>query len=136
MRDVAYVALGSNIGDRASYLGFARDRLARLPRSRVRALSVVEETAPIGPVPQGPFLNQMVALETDLSPGELLEQLLAIEREAGRVRGERWGPRTLDLDIVMFERQSVSTDVLVVPHPELPNRDFWTRGLRELRTAT
>lgn len=135
MRDVAYVALGSNVGDRGAYLAMARERLAALPRSRVRAVSSIEETAPLGPVAQGPFLNQMVALETDLEPTELLEALQGIERAAGRIRGERWGPRTLDLDIVLFERRTVSTDRLVVPHPELPRRDFWQRELDELRAG-
>lgn len=133
MRDVAYIALGSNIGDRAAYLALAREGLAAIPRSRLRQVSSIEETPPIGPVPQGPYLNQMAALETDLDPDELLEALHAIERAAGRVRRERWGPRTLDLDIVLFEKGSVSTPRLVVPHPALPEREFWQRGLGELR---
>jgi 2-amino-4-hydroxy-6-hydroxymethyldihydropteridine diphosphokinase len=136
MRDVAYVALGSNLGDRAAYLALARERLAALPRSRLRGVSSVEETEPLGPVPQGPYLNQMIALETELDPTELLEALLRIERAAGRRRDARWGPRTLDLDIVLFEKQSVATDRLVVPHPELERRDFWRRGLSELRAGT
>jgi 2-amino-4-hydroxy-6-hydroxymethyldihydropteridine diphosphokinase len=136
MRDVAYIALGSNLGDRAAYLALGRASLAALPRSRLRALSSIEETAPLGPVEQGPYLNQMVALETDLAPAELLDALQAIERDAGRTRESRWGPRTLDLDIVLFERQTVETDDLVVPHPELPRRAFWQRELDELRGAT
>jgi 2-amino-4-hydroxy-6-hydroxymethyldihydropteridine diphosphokinase len=75
----------------------------------------------------------VAALETDLEPTELLEALQMIERSAGRVRGERWGPRTLDLDIVLYEQQSVASDRLVIPHPELARRDFWRRGLGELR---
>jgi 2-amino-4-hydroxy-6-hydroxymethyldihydropteridine diphosphokinase len=133
MRDVAYVALGSNLGDRAAYLSLGREALATLPRSRLRAVSSIEETEPLGRTSQGPYLNQMAALETELTPQELLEELQAIERRAGRVRGTRWGPRTLDLDIVLYERQSVATDRLVVPHPELARRDFWRRELAELR---
>jgi 2-amino-4-hydroxy-6-hydroxymethyldihydropteridine diphosphokinase len=133
MRDVAYVALGSNLGDRRAHLAKGRDGLAALPRSRLRGVSSIEETAPLGPVPQGPYLNQMAALETDLAPEELLQALQTIEQSAGRVRGARWGPRTLDLDIVLYERQSVATDRLVIPHPELARRDFWRRGLGELR---
>jgi 2-amino-4-hydroxy-6-hydroxymethyldihydropteridine diphosphokinase len=136
MRDVAYVALGSNLGDRAAYLALARERLAALPRSRLRAVSAIEETAPLGPVEQGPYLNQMAALETDLDPAELLEALHEIERAAGRERMARWGPRTLDLYIVLFERRTVATHELVVPHPELPRRDFWQRELDELRAHT
>ena len=100
------------------------------------AESSIEETAPIGPVAQGAFLNQMVALETSLSPGELLDALQAIETREGRVRSERWGPRTLDLDIVHFKRQTVDEPRLRVPHPELPNRDFWQRELAELMPFT
>jgi len=75
----------------------------------------------------------MVALETELAPRELLRRLQAIEHGAGRTRRVRWGPRTLDLDIVCFARQSVHEPGLRVPHPELPNRDFWQRELAELR---
>jgi 2-amino-4-hydroxy-6-hydroxymethyldihydropteridine diphosphokinase len=133
MRDVAYVALGSNLGDRRAYLALGRERLAALPRSRLRGVSSIEETEPLGPIPQGRYLNQVAALETDLEPTELLEALQIIERSAGRVRGERWGPRTLDLDIVLYEQQTVASDRLVIPHPELARRDFWRRGLGELR---
>jgi 2-amino-4-hydroxy-6-hydroxymethyldihydropteridine diphosphokinase len=133
MRDVAYVALGSNLGDRGSYLALGREGLAALPRSRLRALSSIDETQPLGPIRQRPYLNQMAALETDLSPEELLEALQRIERTAGRRRGPRWGPRTLDLDIVLYERQTIATDRLVVPHPELARRDFWRRELAEIR---
>lgn len=133
MRDVAYIALGSNLGDRDAHLARARAAIGALPGTRLLAESAVEETAPLGPVAQGPFLNQMVAVETALAPGALLDELHRIEREAGRVRGARWGPRTLDLDIVLFERQQVSTPELVVPHPELPHRDFWRRELEEIR---
>lgn len=132
MRDVAYVALGSNVGDRHAHLAGARRALEALPGSRVLAATAVEETAAIGPVEQQPYLNQMVALETSLAPLALLDRLLEIERAAGRVRTVRWGPRTLDLDIVLFETQTVAHERLTVPHPELPRRDFWQRELAEL----
>lgn len=131
--DIAYVALGSNLGDRAEYLARARDALRRLPRSRVLAESSVDETEPLGSVPQGPYLNQMVAIETRLSPRELLGELQRIERAAGRAREIRWGPRTLDLDIVFFEHQSVEESDLRVPHPAVRDRDFWQRELAQLR---
>jgi 2-amino-4-hydroxy-6-hydroxymethyldihydropteridine diphosphokinase len=130
--DVAYIAVGSNVGDREGHLARARIALARLPSSRIIATSAVEETAAIGP-PQGAYLNQMVALETALAPLELLDALHAIEQAEGRVRSLRWGPRTLDLDIVCFEHATVSVPRLRVPHPELPNRAFWQRELAELR---
>jgi 2-amino-4-hydroxy-6-hydroxymethyldihydropteridine diphosphokinase len=130
-RERACVALGSNLGDRESHLAFARARLARLPDTRLLAVSRVEETAPLGP-PQGPYLNQMALLETGLDPGELLAHCRTIEQERGRERRERWGPRTLDLDIVRFGERTVREPDLVVPHPELPHRDFWQRELAEL----
>ncbi len=133
MKDVAYVALGSNLGQREVFLAKARDAIARLRRTRVLAETGVEETAPVGPVPQGPFLNQMIAIETELSPRELLSELQRIESDAGRVRVERWGPRTLDLDIVMFDHQTSRDADLTVPHPELENRDFWISELATLR---
>ena len=133
--DVAFIALGSNLGDRAGHLARAREALAGLPGGRLLAASTVEETAPIGPPGQGPYLNQMVAVATELTARELLVALHAIERDAGRVRRERWGARTLDLDIVCFERQRVADDDLVVPHPALGARDFWQRELAELRAT-
>jgi 2-amino-4-hydroxy-6-hydroxymethyldihydropteridine diphosphokinase len=135
VKDVAYVALGSNLGQREVFLAQARRSIAELPQTRILGESAVEETTPIGPVQQGPFLNQMIAIETELSPQALLRELLKIEKKAGRVRELRWGPRTLDLDIVLFEKQSVSEPGLSVPHPELSNRPFWLRELTELRSA-
>jgi 2-amino-4-hydroxy-6-hydroxymethyldihydropteridine diphosphokinase len=127
-----YVALGSNVGDREAHLAHARARLAVLPRTRLVATSAVEETAPLGPVPQGPYLNQMALLETDLAPAELLRHLHAIERERGRARAVRWGPRTLDLDIVRFGDRQLHEPELIIPHPELHRRDFWLREIAEL----
>ena len=135
MKDIAYLALGSNIGQREVFLAQARKGIAQLHRTRVLGETEVEETAPLGPVPQQPFLNQMIAIETELSPRELLEQIHRIEAEAGRVRDVRWGPRTLDIDIVLFERQSVQEPDLRVPHPELANRSFWLSELALLRGA-
>lgn len=127
-----YVALGSNLGDRAGHLAHARARLAGLPRTRLLGASRVEETAPLGPVAQGPYLNQMVLLQTELEPAELLAQLHAIEAERGRERRIRWGPRSLDLDIVRFGDRTVREPDLTIPHPECANRDFWQREIAEL----
>lgn len=131
-REVAYLALGSNLGDRARYLAEARAALDALPGTRVAAASPVEETAPVGPAGQGAYLNQMLQVETTLAPEALLAAAQAVERAAGRVRGVRWGPRTLDVDLVLFGTRAVDTPVLVVPHPELANRDFWQRELAQL----
>lgn len=130
--ETVIIALGSNLGDRGAHLSAAREALAAIPGTRVLAVSDVEETAPIGPPGQGPYLNQMAALVTTLEPLELLDRLLEIERSRGRVRSVRWGARTLDLDIVRFGDRRISTPRLVVPHPELGHRDFWQRELAQL----
>jgi 2-amino-4-hydroxy-6-hydroxymethyldihydropteridine diphosphokinase len=135
VKDVAYIALGSNLGQREVFLAQARRAIAALARTRVLGQTDAEETAPIGPVAQGPFLNQMIAIETELSPQDLLVELQRIEAEAGRVRKARWGPRTLDLDIVLFENQTADENGLTIPHPELSNRDFWLRELNALRSS-
>ncbi|HWO88865.1 MAG TPA: 2-amino-4-hydroxy-6-hydroxymethyldihydropteridine diphosphokinase [Gemmatimonadales bacterium] len=129
------IALGSNLGDRRAHLAAAREAIAALPGTRLAAAGTIEETEPLGPVSQGPFLNQMLLVETDLGPRALLQALLAIERSRGRERRERWGPRTLDCDIVWAEDPVHETD-LVIPHPELPNRPFWQRELAELGVYT
>jgi 2-amino-4-hydroxy-6-hydroxymethyldihydropteridine diphosphokinase len=126
------VALGSNLGDRAAHLASARAALARLPETRIVAASAIEETAPLGALPQPAYLNQMVLLETTLTPRALLEACQAIERAAGRVRGERWASRIIDLDIVRFGDRAVAEPGLTLPHPELPHRVFWQRELAEV----
>lgn len=128
----AYIALGSNLGDRAEHLAAARAALAALPRSRLVAESRVEETAPLAGMDQPPYLNQMVVLETALEPHALLAACQAIERSRGRVRTVRWGARTLDLDIVRYGDRRVAEPDLIIPHPELSRRDFWQRELAEL----
>jgi len=128
----AYIALGSNLGDREGHLAAARAALAALPRSRLVGVSRVEETAPLGGMEQPPYLNQMVALETSLEPRALLAACQAIERSRGRVRTEHWGARTLDLDIVRYGDRRVSEPDLIIPHPGLTDRDFWRRELAEL----
>lgn len=132
MAERAAIALGSNLGAREALLERAREAIALLPLTRLVAGSAVEETAPLGPVPQSPYLNQMLLVETSLEPRALLQALLAIERDNGRVRGERWGPRTLDCDIVLYGERTVREPGLAIPHPELPSREFWLRELAEL----
>ncbi|MGH7591965.1 MAG: 2-amino-4-hydroxy-6-hydroxymethyldihydropteridine diphosphokinase [Gemmatimonadales bacterium] len=128
----AFVALGSNLGDRPGQLARARAAIGVLPGTRIVAESRVEETAPLGEIPQGPYLNQMVLVETELPPRQLLRSLLAIERASGRTRGTRWGPRTLDLDIVRYGEVSLDEPGLTLPHPGFATRDFWQRELKEL----
>jgi len=132
LRERVYVALGSNMGDRDAYLAKAREALAKLPLTTVLAPSKLEATEPVGPVPQEKYLNQMILVETGLDPGRFLKLLHKIEDENGRVRGERWGPRTLDLDIVRYGTRRLRDPDLRIPHPELPNRDWWQRELEEV----
>jgi 2-amino-4-hydroxy-6-hydroxymethyldihydropteridine diphosphokinase len=128
----AFVALGSNLGDREGHLAAARAALAALPRTRLVAASRVEETAPLGGMDQPPYLNQMVVLETRLEPRALLAACQAIEQSRGRVRAGHWGARTLDLDIIRYGDRRVEEPDLIIPHPGLPHRDFWQRELAEL----
>jgi 2-amino-4-hydroxy-6-hydroxymethyldihydropteridine diphosphokinase len=121
------------MGDRRHELARARQAIAAIPLTTTIGESSIEETDPIGPVAQERFLNQMVAVRTQLSPHELLKALQDIEALAGRTRHVRWGPRPIDLDIVLFDHRVVHDPDLHVPHPELPNRAFWQRELAELR---
>lgn len=129
----AWVALGSNLGEREAHLAWARGRLDALPGTRLLAVSSIEETKPLGSIPQPDYLNQMVLCETALPPRVLLEACLEIERETGRVRGpDKWGPRTLDLDIVRYDDLSLREPGLTLPHPGLGERDWWQREMKEL----
>ena len=128
------MALGSNLGDRARHLQAAREALAALPDTALISSSAVEETAPLGGMDQPPYLNQMVLLETSLTPRALLGALQSIEKEQGRRRTQHWGARTLDLDIVRFGDRQVAEEDLIIPHPELFNRDFWLRELAEIES--
>ena len=132
MSECAFVALGSNLGDRAASLRDALQEIARLPGTAVVAVSEVEETDPVGYATPNRYLNQMALVRTSLGPRGLLEALLGIERRMGRVRTERWGDRNIDLDIVRYGNTVVEEPGLTLPHPELPNRSFWQRELAEL----
>ena len=120
------------MGDRAAHLRAGREGLASLPETELIAASAIEETAPLAGMHQPPYLNQMVLLETGLAPRALLEACQTIERREGRERTEHWGPRTLDLDIVQFGLRRIKESDLIIPHPELANRDFWQREVAEL----
>lgn len=124
----AFVALGSNVGDRRAHL---RRAVAGLPD--VVAVSAVYETDPVGgPAGQGPYLNAVVELATDLGPRQLLDVARRLEAEAGRERGERWGPRTLDVDVLLVGDLTVDEADLVVPHPRLWERPFVLVPLHDL----
>jgi 2-amino-4-hydroxy-6-hydroxymethyldihydropteridine diphosphokinase len=129
----AFIALGSNLGDaRAQVLG-GFDALARLPGTRLLARSPLYLTPPWGMLEQPAFINAAAHIDTALSPHELLDALLAIERAAGRVRdGERWGPRTLDLDVLHLDGVIVSDERLTLPHPRINERAFVLLPLHDL----
>ena len=126
----AYVGVGANLGDREATIETA---VAALPG--VVAVSRLRETEPVGVVDQPAFLNGAVALDTELAPRELLETLLAIERSLGRERRERWGPRTIDLDLLLYGDEAVDEPGLTVPHPRLHERRFALEPLAELDPA-
>jgi 2-amino-4-hydroxy-6-hydroxymethyldihydropteridine diphosphokinase len=130
--ELAYVALGSNVGDRMAQLDRARSAISMLPATRLAALSSIEETAPLGGMAQAPYLNQMAAVRTRLSPDTLLQALHGIERALGRLRGARWGARTIDLDLVRYGDRRTDSPALRLPHPGIESRDFWQRELAEL----
>ncbi|GGA18957.1 2-amino-4-hydroxy-6-hydroxymethyldihydropteridine diphosphokinase [Dyella nitratireducens] len=121
----AYVALGSNLGDSKQHLLDAIEALAVLPDTSLIARSRIYRTPPWGKLDQPDFLNAVVAIETSREPHDLLDALLNIERAAGRERnGERWGPRTLDLDLLYVAGKAVNSERLTLPHPHIANRAF------------
>jgi 2-amino-4-hydroxy-6-hydroxymethyldihydropteridine diphosphokinase len=128
----AYLALGSNLGDRLAHLQFAVDALAATDDVRVTAVSRVYETAPVGGPPQDAYLNAVVALTTDLAPDALLALGQRIEGDAHRVRAERWGPRTLDVDILVYDDLESADPALTLPHPRMWERDFVLAPLRDV----
>ena len=133
----AYVGLGGNLGDRRALLDAAVDVLRREPGIEVVAVSSYRETEPVGVVDQPPFLNGAVAVETTLAARELLDRLLAVERSLGRMREgeERHGPRTIDLDLLLYGAETVDEPGLTVPHPRLAERAFALEPLVELDPA-
>lgn len=130
---LAYIALGSNLASPLEQVTHALDAIAAIPQSRVVATSSYYRTPPLGPQDQPDYLNAAVALKTELSPEALLTHTQRIELEHGRVRkAERWGPRTLDLDIMLFGNLTVATPTLVVPHYDMKNRAFMLVPLLEI----
>lgn len=130
----AYVSLGANLGERAGHLGRARMGLAAREGIRLAACSSVVETAPVDVVEQPDFLNQVLALETTLEPRALLDACLAVERELGRDRaaGPRRGPRTIDVDVLLFDGSALDEPGLTIPHARLAQRPFFLALLREI----
>jgi 2-amino-4-hydroxy-6-hydroxymethyldihydropteridine diphosphokinase len=128
----AYLSLGSNLGDRAGHLQTAVDALAAAPGVTVVAVSNVYETDPVGGPEQGRYLNAVVAIDTALTPHELLALAQGIEADAHRVRAERWGPRTLDVDVLLVGDAVVSEPDLIVPHSRMWERGFVLAPLHDV----
>ncbi len=128
------IALGSNLGDRAEHIVRALIKIAEIPKTRLLRRSRVIETAPVGPEAQGSYLNAAAILRTALAPRDLLDHLLRIEREAGRVRdpANRWGPRELDLDVLLYADRVISEPDLTIPHPRMHERAFVLAPLAEI----
>ncbi|WP_123043823.1 2-amino-4-hydroxy-6-hydroxymethyldihydropteridine diphosphokinase [Cohnella candidum] len=132
---LAYVALGANLGDREASLSEALRRMAAVPGVRVLGISGVYETDPVGYADQPAFLNMAAAVETELAPAELLRTLLAIEKDMGRVRDIRWGPRTIDLDLLLYEGARMESEELTLPHPRMGERAFVLVPLKDVWPA-
>ncbi len=127
-----YLSIGSNMGDRKKYLLDGIEFIKKDENVRVLKVSEPKETAPYGNTEQDDFLNGAVKLETILTPHELLDLLHGAENAAGRVRKEHWGPRTLDMDILLYDDIVLEDDDLVIPHPDMMNRDFVLEPLKEI----
>lgn len=131
-----FIALGSNLGDRAALLNAALQRLNQVPGVRVLRASRFHETSPVGGPPhQGMYLNAVAELACDISAHELMRELLRIEQELGRERGVSNGPRTIDLDLLLFGELRIETPELTLPHPRMHERAFVLVPLAELRSA-
>ena len=128
----AYLGLGSNLGDRLTHLQHAIDALAGTSGITIVAVSSVYETAPVGGPEQDDYLNAVVAIDTDLDPHELLAAAMNVEQREDRIRSVRWGPRTLDVDVLLFGVERIETPDLVVPHPRMHERAFVLAPLLEL----
>jgi 2-amino-4-hydroxy-6-hydroxymethyldihydropteridine diphosphokinase len=129
---LAFLGLGSNLGDRLTNLQGAVDLLQHEPGLRVTASSRVWETVPVGGPPQPDYLNAVIRIETDLSARDLLDAAHRVEARLGRVRKERWGARSIDIDLLLFDEEEIDEGDLIVPHPRLQERAFVLLPLLEL----
>ena len=128
-----YIALGSNLAKPVDQVNCALEALAHMPRTKLVVCSAFYRSKPLGPQNQPDFLNAVVALDTELPPEELLDCTQAIEQNQGRVRKlERWGPRTLDLDMLLYGDRVINTERLTVPHYDMKNREFMLYPLAEI----
>ncbi len=127
-----FVGLGSNLGDREQAIRRALAQLGKLPGTRLRRVSSLYDTDPVGVMDQPAFLNAVAELESELEPAEILWHLMLIESRLGRRREQRWGPRTIDLDLLLHGDRIIVSDELVIPHPEMHHRGFVLLPMAEL----
>ncbi len=131
----AYIALGSNIGDRQSFLNFGLKSLEDDVNISILSYSSIYETSPIGYVDQADFLNMVVEIKTSYDPLPLLHCTQTIQNDAGRKTGIRWGPRTLDLDILLYNQENIEMEQLIIPHPRMYERSFVVVPLKEINPS-
>jgi 2-amino-4-hydroxy-6-hydroxymethyldihydropteridine diphosphokinase len=129
---IAYIGLGANLGDPVAQLRLALAGLAALEEMEVQQVSTFYRNPPLGPKGQPWYVNAVAQVRTRLSPEELLRALRCLEADLGRVRGERWGPRIIDLDLLLYDGESIETPELTVPHPEMHLRAFVLAPLAEI----
>ncbi|WP_078593227.1 2-amino-4-hydroxy-6-hydroxymethyldihydropteridine diphosphokinase [Evansella clarkii] len=132
LRNIAYLSIGSNIDDREEHLKQAVKRIGDLELVSIDQVSSVYETEPVGYTEQEPFLNMAIKIRTDLSAESLLQKTQEIENSGGRKREIRWGPRTIDLDILLFNEENITLEQLTVPHPRMLERAFVLIPLQEI----
>lgn len=133
MENTAFIALGSNIGNRYDYLLNAIEHLAKHPNIQLVNISSIYETDPVGYEEQDLFLNMVTEIQTDMDAHELLDFCLNVELELGRKREIAWGPRTIDLDILLYNQENISSEKLIIPHPRMRERNFVMIPLSEIR---
>ncbi|MCF8720887.1 2-amino-4-hydroxy-6-hydroxymethyldihydropteridine diphosphokinase [Nitrospina gracilis] len=132
MSRTAIIGIGSNMGDAPGHCREAIDRMRAHPALTLRAASSLYQTQPYGKTDQDWFINAVAQVETDLSPADLLKTLLGIEKEMGRERREKWGPRTIDLDLLLYDAEIIEEKDLQVPHPGIAERRFVLEPLAEI----
>jgi dihydroneopterin aldolase / 2-amino-4-hydroxy-6-hydroxymethyldihydropteridine diphosphokinase len=128
----AYIGMGSNLGDRQMFIAYAIRRLSRLEHSRLKSLSALYASQPVGVNSEVPFLNMVAEIRTSLSPKELMKKLFEIEKDAGRTRQGKKSARVLDLDILFFDTVVLNSKSLVIPHPELHKRRFVVQPMMDI----
>ncbi len=129
---ICYLGLGSNLGDRKDFINRAISRLVSHPDIDMLKCSSIIETKAFGKIDQPDFLNCVLKIDTNLTPSELLELCLKTEKNLGRIRYENWGPRTIDIDVLLYEDKIIDQKDLTIPHPGIPKRKFVLTSLNEL----